>query len=178
MADIRLLASDGNDEEREERGRRGHRGPPGANGANGATSPTGATGATGPGLTGPTGTGAGFTVTPATTTRILEQVFTPSPTNNTFCSYTIELGGPTAAGPTGTDIIVELLSDAANPPTTVRATARLNFIGTSGDLIRIRQTLAYIVPLGDNVLLTNSTNVGGGIPVIVAQVEETFTPPP
>lgn len=94
-----------------------------------------------------------------------------------FCSYTIELGITAAAGPVGSDVIIQLQSDVGTP-VTARCSVRLNLIGTSGDFIRTRQVLSYIVPAGASVLLATVQNVGGGTPTIVNQVEEIFTPPP
>src|SRR5512143_12864 len=185
MADItrRIPDCDDDDGERGPRGRRGHRGRDGRDGATGPTGPTGPIGPTGSdGATGATGSGAGFTVTPTTPTfpndRRLDVPFMPSPTNNVLCIYTIEFSTPAAAGPVGTDIVVEFQSDAGSPPTTARCSARFENIGAAGGLIRSRQVLSYIVPPGDNVLLAVVQNVGGGSVIIVHQTEEIFNPAP
>jgi hypothetical protein len=125
------------------------------------------------GATGATGAGGGFTITPTLPARTLNTTFTPSPTNNVFCAYTLELVGTVAAG---TDVQVELRSDAASPPTTVRASARLALVGTSGDLLRSRQVLSYIVPPGDNVQLTVVTAIGPNANAILeTSSEEIFS---
>jgi hypothetical protein len=95
-----------------------------------------------------------------------------------FCIYTLEFDCTATAGPIGQDIIIELQSDAAPLPTTTRCSARLDFIGTSGDLLRNRQILSYIVPPGDSVVLATVQNVGGGSVLIVHQTEEIFSPAP
>lgn len=131
-------------------------------------------------MTGATGSGAGFTVIPTEPdpARQLDVPFTPSLTNNVLCIYTIEFSIPAAAGPIGTDIIIELRSDAASPPITDRCSARFEFIGSAPDLIRSRQVLSYIVPPGHNVELATVQNIGGGSALIVQQTEEIFTPAP
>ena len=181
--------------ERGERGEQGERGdqgdtgptgptgPTGATGPTGETGPTGSTGPTGPtgaqGSTGATGSGAGFTVTPITPAgRQLDVPFMPSPTNNVLCIYTLEFNCTATPGPIGQDIIIQLQSDAAPLPTTARCSARLDFIGTSGDLLRNRQILSYIVPPGHFVVLATVQNIGGGSVLIVHQTEEIFLPAP
>jgi hypothetical protein len=156
-----------------ERGHRGRDGSTGPTGPTGSTGPTGATGSTGStGSTGATGTGSGFSIEHANNARALDTTFTPSATNNVLVSYTLEF-----VVANGQDITVELRSDPAPTPTTPRCSARLNVVG-AGDTVTARQVLSYIVPPGENVRLVTVQNVGPGTVLIVAQVEETFTPPP
>lgn len=165
MADISIITPGCEDD----CGRRGHRGHDGHDGATGATGPTGPTGPTG---------ATGFAVTPLTPAgRSLDVPFMPSTTNNVQLIYTLEFSIPAAAGPVGTDIIIELRSDPGSP-TTPRCSARFEFIGTAPDLIRSRQILTYICPPGNNVVLATVQNVGAGSVLIVHRTEEIFTPAP
>ncbi len=102
--------------------------------------------------------------TPATPTRALDATFTPSATNYTLCSYTIEFA--TAAGNDGS---VELRSDTASPPTTVRESARSALVG--GTSITIRQTLRYLCPPAHTIKLVTA---GTGTITIAHQTEVSF----
>lgn len=165
-------------------GATGPTGPKGDTGAQGATGPAGATGATGPagptgamgptGATGPAGLG---TVTPATSSRALNTTFQPSTTKAVEVCYTINLSvtNPLLVGTSTAQ--VQLRSDAASPPTTVRDTvAASSAVGvsvtlqlTTGNVLSLR----YIVPAGHYVRLVSSTT-GTGSATIVNQVEETL----
>jgi hypothetical protein len=127
-------------------------GPTGAIGLTGPTGPTGATGSTG--ATGPTGAIA-FGA-PASPARVLNTSFQPSLTRQTFVMYSVSvlttLVGAVGLGAVGR---IELRSDAANPPTTVRAstggsiTSSPNTL-TAGVTINtaVQTELTYIVPVG------------------------------
>lgn len=99
---------------------------------------------------------------PTTPARALDAVFTPSPSKWVLCIYTIQLVEGTAQTST-----VELRSDSASPPTTVRCSAILAATTVTG-----RQLLVYLCPPGDNVKLVSS---GTGTPTIVHQTECALT---
>lgn len=175
----------------------GPQGPTGATGAQGAKGDTGATGAQGPkgdtgatgstgvmgpqGATGPQGAAgaqgpAGFgTVTPSTPTRAIGTAFQPHATKAVECSYAVkaQVTNPLLAGTSTTT--VRLLSDAANPPTTVRdvveATSGVGVSVTLALTTSNTAALRYIVPSGHYVLLQQTVS-GTGQASIVAQTEE------
>lgn len=91
--------------------------------------------------------------------RSLDSTFQPSATRPVLVCYVIEFttAATVAGGQTGT---VELRSDAASPPTTVRGSV-LDTLGvTLGISVNInhssRVPLVYIVPAGHNVRLVSS----------------------
>lgn len=132
----------------------------------------GAAGATG--ATGPAGLG---TVTPATPARALNTAFQISATKAAFACYSIALSvtNPLLIGTSTAQ--VQLLSDSATTPTTLRATAAI------GSGVGVTVTLAltttntipvcYMVPAGHYVRLVSSTS-GTGSATIAAQTEETL----
>jgi Collagen triple helix repeat (20 copies) len=148
----------------------GATGPQGATGSTGATGPQGATGATG--AQGPAGFG---TVTPSTPTRAIGTAFQPHATKAVECSYSIktQVTNPLVLGTSITT--VKLLSDASNPPTTVRDTVEATSgVGASVTIALTTSNTAalrYIVPPGHYVLLQQTTS-GTGAASIVAQTEE------
>ena len=111
-------------------------------------------------------------LTASTPSRSLGTAFQPSATKVTNCSYSVSvqcssllLGN--ASGK------VELLSDTANPPTTVRATVAQSISGVLSLVNSNTQPLTYKVPAGHYVLL-KSTTVGGTVAYgIVSQTEQT-----
>lgn len=118
----------------------------------------------------------GISTTPAyaaaTSTRALDTTFTPNATKPTFVSYTIRfvVNGTDAASKTGT---VELRSDTAATPTTVRcAVALTNAITTLLGAITVGltqdATLTYVVPPGHNVKLVSS----GSATISISQQSE------
>jgi len=150
-------------------------GPQGPKGDTGATGPAGATGATGAtGAQGPAGLG---TITPSTPTRAIGTAFQPSTTKAVECSYAVrtQVTNPLVAGTSTTT--VRLLSDASNPPTTVRdvveATSGVGVSVTIALTTSNTAALRYIVPAGHYVLL-QQTITGTGQATIVAQTEETL----
>jgi len=152
------------------KGDTGATGPAGSQGAVGATGATGAAGATG--SQGPAGFG---TVTPSTPTRVIGTAFQPHATKAVECSYSIktQVTNPVLAG-TST-ATVRLLSDASNPPTTVRdAVEATSGVGVSVTIALTTSNTAalrYIVPAGHYVLLQQAI-VGTGSASIAAQTEE------
>lgn len=101
---------------------------------------------------------------PTVSTRALDTAFQPSATKWTQVSYCIQhvVGD-------GNDGKVELKSDAANPPTTIRATSRVALAGATGT---IDHNLTYLVPPGHYVKLVSS---GTGTPTIACQVEDAIS---
>lgn len=106
------------------------------------------------------------TSTPATSARALDTTFTPSATRYVMVSYTVLMFLAALD-----DSTVELRSDAASPPTTVRCLMRsqAGAVGLGGQ--RATGALIYIVPPGHNVRLVLS---GTGTVSIAAQTEMTL----
>lgn len=157
-------------------GPKGDTGPAGTIGPAGPQGVKGDTGATGPagpaGATGPAGLG---TITPSTPNRAFGTAFQPNATKAVECSYAVkaQVTNPLLAGTSTTT--VRLLSDAANPPTTVRdvveATSGVGVSVTLALTTSNTAALRYIVPAGHYVLL-QQTVTGTGQASIVAQTEE------
>ena len=99
---------------------------------------------------------------PVATSRALNASFKPSVTKFTLAMYTIQF-----ACTDGQVASVELRSDAVDPPTTVRASARLDVAGTAA-VQTSRQQLTYIVPKDHFVSLVSA---GTGTPTIAHQTE-------
>jgi hypothetical protein len=119
---------------------------------------------------------AGFgTVTPTTPARAIGTAFQPHATKAVECSYSVktQVTNPLLAGTSTTT--VRLLSDASNPPTTVRDTVEATSgVGVSVTLALTTSNTAalrYIAPPGHYVLL-QQTITGTGAASIVSQVEE------
>lgn len=133
--------------------------------------PTGSAGSVGP--QGP----AGFsTVTPNSSPgRSLNTVFQPSTTNAVAVFYDVDVtAGLSLSG--GTTGRVQLLSDASNPPTTIR---RNMGNGNSGALTiglslnqLVTMGLSYIVPIGHFVKLVTVNTTGTPTFSLAAQTEE------
>lgn len=140
-------------------GPQGVAGPQGPQGNAGPQGPQGLTGATG--ATGPQGPAGLPDITSITSSpgRAFNTVFMPSATRPTLVVYTVQISATAslAGGQTGT---IELCSDAANPPTTVRCSASSSFTITLGVGIgwtsAQRWALAHIVPAGHRVSLVTS----------------------
>lgn len=152
------------------RGTQGLQGLTGATGAKGADGAAGAKGDTG--TTGPAGLG---TVTPvASPNRALNTTFQPHATKAVWCQYSIAITSTfTILG--GQEGKVELLCDAASPPTTVRATAANANTGAIAIAITLNQkstfTLQCLVPAGHYVRLPTSNVTGTPTFVLVSQCE-------
>lgn len=94
---------------------------------------------------------------PTTPTRALDTTFAPSATDYVLCLYTIQM-----VITTGQTSTVVLNSDSASPPTTPRASATSNVVGT------VRQQLVFVCKAGDNIRLVSS---GAGAATIADQTE-------
>lgn len=139
-------------------------------GPQGNVGPTGATGPIGP-------TGVVNVVTVSTPARVFGTPFQPHATSPVQCTYAIQ---QTCTVTLGGDIetTVELRSDAANPPTTVRGRAKLR--SALGVGVGVGQTtehivsLHYMVPAGHWVNLVATTEAGSTA-AINAQCEEVLS---
>lgn len=157
-------------------GATGNTGPQGPTGSTGATGSAGATGSTGAaGSAGAQGPAGFSTVTPSTPTRAIGTAFQPSATNAALCIYSIQIAC-TASLSGGQAGQVQLLSDAANPPTTVRSTiANQNTSALTIGLTVVNNqtaTLSYLVPIGHYVKLVSTNTTGTPTYTMVAQAEE------
>lgn len=94
--------------------------------------------------------------TPTNPVRALNTNFTPHATRPVLCIYSVEIGGQTTLL-SGDDGVIELRSDTATPPVTVRCSIRNRIAQTVGVTIGtqsvVRGTLTYMVPAGHNVRL-------------------------
>lgn len=121
------------------------------------------------------GLSANFTVT--TPARTLNSNFTPSAERPTLCIYSCEIGGTTTLL-SGDDGVIELRSDTAGTPTTVRCSIRNRvFQGlgvTVGTNVITRSVLTYLVPPGHNVRLATVTLVAAPTFAIIHQTEITL----
>lgn len=154
----------------------------GLTGTQGATGSTGATGTQGiqgvkgdTGAQGSAGTPANLSYAPSTPSRTLNTTFTPDATKAVFVVYTIQIvctatliGGQTGA--------VQLLSDTASTPTTVRDTiANSNSVSLAIAVTVVNSqtaSLHYLVPPNHNVKLVSS---GTATISIISQSEVTIT---
>jgi len=112
------------------------------------------------------------TLSASTPSRAIGTAFQPSSTKVTNCTYSVNIQCSSlllgnASGK------IELLSDAANPPTTVRATVAQSISGVLSLVNGNTQPLAYKVPIGHYVLLKSTTASGTVAYSIVSQTEQT-----
>lgn len=98
---------------------------------------------------------------PTTPARAIGTSFQPSLTKWVLCTYVIQ-----QSQTTGQDGTVTLNSDAVDPPTTARGSARVNNANAATHVNR--QQLIYLCPPAHFVKLVSS---GTGTPTIVEQVE-------
>lgn len=155
-------------------------GPQGATGSTGATGSAGATGAMGStGAQGNPGTPASLTIVPNVPSRTLNSVFQPSTTKLVRVGYDVDVS--TSLSLTGgQEGRVRLLSDASNPPTTVR---RVKSNGNSGALTiglslvqKITLGLDYDVPPGHYVKIETTNTTGTPTFALVGQSEVELSP--
>lgn len=120
-----------------------------------------------------------FTLDPVPTTpaRLFNQNFTPNLIRPTLCIYSVEISATTTLL-SGDDGVVELRSDTAVTPTTVRCSVRnRTFQGlgvTVGTNVIMRNVLVYLVPAGHNVRLATVTLVTEPQYTLVHQTEITL----
>lgn len=159
------------------KGDTGDTGPTGATGAQGPTGATGSQGATG--ATGATGASGLSSITETTPTRSLGSAFKPSATKAVLCSYSARIVSSLSlsGGQSGR---IELLSDSANPPTTVRCRVAGGATGTAvvglTDTVTVEGVLSYLVPANNFVLLQSVNETGTPTYSITTQFEEQFAP--
>lgn len=130
------------------------------------------------------GDGTIFQMTPivlpsaiTTPARPLGVAFQPNVGRSTLAYYSVRIESElTLAG--GARGRVELLSDAADPPTTIRARVAGGVTGTvvlGVDITDyVEAPLTYLVPPGHFVLLQSVDEVGTPIYTITTQTEQTF----
>lgn len=138
-------------------GTTGPAGPKGDSGVIGSQGPQGPVGATGP--QGAQGPAVVLNYTPSTPSRALGTTFQPSATNAAMLFYSVAFNCTLSLTGTQTST-VDLLSDTASPPTTVRGrvVAGLGGALTIGLNIASPDTkmLVYLAPPGHNVRLVSS----------------------
>lgn len=103
--------------------------------------------------------------TPTTPTRALDTAFVPSASEYVMGMYTLQLDCDNDE-----TMLVELRSDAANPPTTVRASAYLapSDPGAATPKVVAHQQLCYVAQPGHYVKLVTT---GTGVASIAHQTE-------
>lgn len=115
--------------------------------------------------------------TPTTPARTLNTNFTPSVDRPTLCIYSCEIGGQTTLL-SGDDGAIELRSDTAVTPTTVRCSMRnrvFQALGvTVGTQSTVRSVLVYLCPPGHNMRLVSIVNVAAPTFAIIHQTEITL----
>lgn len=121
----------------------------------------------------------GFLLNPVPTNpvRALNTNFTPNTTRPTLCIYTVQIQGQTTLL-SGDDGTIELRSDTATPPVTVRCSVRNRIaqaLGvTVGTQSAIRGTLTYLVPAGHNVRLQTIVTLAAPIFTLITATEITL----
>lgn len=112
--------------------------------------------------------------TPTTTSRTFNTDFTPSATRPTLVIYSVEIGCTTTLL-SGDDGVIELRSDTAGTPTTVRCSVRNRLFQSLGVTVGtnsvVRDLLVYLVPAGHNVRLATVTLVAAPVFTLVHQTE-------
>lgn len=114
---------------------------------------------------------------PTAPVRALNTNFTPNTERPTLCIYSVEIAGVTTLL-SGDDGTIDLRSDTAVTPTTVRCSMRNRvFQGlgvTVGLQSTIRSTLVYLVPAGHNVRLVTTVIVATPVFTLVSSCEVTL----
>lgn len=115
---------------------------------------------------------------PSTPSRALNTTFTPDANHYVMCIYTISISA-TATLSSNQNALVELRSDSATTPTTVRCSTASGVNLTLGVALGFTNSqstvLVYIVPPGHNVKLV-STLTGTPTVTLVNQTEITISP--
>lgn len=120
-----------------------------------------------------------FTLNPNPTTpaRTFNTNFTPNASRPTLCIYSVQIACITTLA-SGDDGIIDLRSDTAVTPTTVRCSMRNRLVQTLGVTVGtesiIRSVLTYLVPAGHNVRLVTTTLVAAPVFTLVNQTEITL----
>lgn len=120
-----------------------------------------------------------FTLNPIPTTpaRTFNTNFTPNTSRPTLCIYSVQVDCTTTLA-SGDDGVIDLRSDTAVTPTTVRCSMRNRIfqgVGvTVGTNSVVRSVLMYLVPAGHNVRLVTTVLVAAPIFTLVNQTEITL----
>ena len=113
-------------------------------------------------------------IVPTTPARTFNTDFTPHATRPVLVMYSVQIGCTTTLL-SGDDGSIELRSDSAATPTTVRASMRNRLFQGLGVTIGtnsvVRSELVYLVPPGHNVRLATVTAVAAPVYTIVHQTE-------
>lgn len=107
------------------------------------------------------------TTTPA---RTLESAFQPSADRPVLVSYTLEISVTSTLLGTA-NRVATLFSDAANPPTTPRASTRNQISGVASTNVQ-RTQVSALINKGDYVLLSVTATSGTGSVTIIEQTEQ------
>lgn len=99
--------------------------------------------------------------------RGLAAPFQPNVARPVLCIYTAHV-----ASTLGSNAVIRLLSDAANPPVTIRCEAGGGSGALAGDVINHYGTLVYICPPGHFVELVQFDFVAGSVCDILPQTEQ------
>lgn len=155
-------------------GSTGATGSAGAQGIQGATGSAGSTGSTG--STGAAGAGFG-TITQSSPTRILGTAFQPSTSAPTLVCYSARIvSSLSLVISAGQAARVEFLSDAANPPTTIRCRVAGGLTGTAVVGLTMvstaEGTLVYLMPTSHFGLLRTINETGTPTVSLTTQSEE------
>lgn len=104
--------------------------------------------------------------------RALNSAFQPSTSRPALVMYTVRVAGAATANLTGGR--VELRSDSANPPTTLRCQGRSQWKVTGALTTMLDEydaVLTYLVPANDFVELVSTTENGAPTFTLIAQTE-------
>ena len=114
---------------------------------------------------------------PTTPARTFNTNFTPNASRPTLCIYSCEISATTSLA-SGDDGTIDLRSDTAVTPTTIRCSMRNRLFQTVGVTVGtnsiVRSVLMYLVPAGHNVRLVTTTLVAAPIFTLVNQTEITL----
>lgn len=116
----------------------------------------------------------GLNIVVNTPVRTFNTDFTPSLGRPALCIYTVQVGGTTTLL-SGDDGVIELRSDTAATPTTVRCSMRNRIFQTLGITVGtntvIRTPLVYLVPAGHNVRIGTVTLTAAPVFTFINSVE-------
>lgn len=106
--------------------------------------------------------------------RALDAAFVPDANRDKLCVYTVRITENISQPQLATAGRVELLSDAANPPTTLRCQARQS-TDLQSQVVSNDFVLTYWVPAGHRVLLKTVTETGNVTFALIVATEIVFT---
>lgn len=115
--------------------------------------------------------------TPSAPVRALNTNFTPNTARPTLCIYSVEISGVTSLL-SGDDGVIDLRSDTAVTPTTVRCSSRMRVFQGLGVTVGLQSTvrgvLVYLVPAGHNVRLVTTVLVAAPVFTLISSCEITL----